>query len=505
MASTSGSIDLNTFKGLRDDVTQYFWFESNSSSAWGSGAHVTLYPESQFTDSTSPNYMKGQNIIMNTDGFSIRNGVLPMMVLDNDSLDFNTIDTINGTYTTVASFGATVRVGAIDNPNIQISGDSMMGLLNNGVESFNFDSDGGILSVYKYNTLLNYFYVDNIPTTEASSLSFTLSDLDNSINENIDIDARLFYGGHDVVIRKNFSFMIGSSETYSWEINVTQPQTIQAYMYFKYDGNKTINVYCSSNLSSTELEDCKVTASYNIEAPSPTYSFGYRNDLSGGYVFAQGSDNTVSGNFSHVTGANNTVSGNYAFVHGYDNICSTDYQTVIGKHNDRGNYAFIIGNGNEHESGGMIWIVESNALTVDWDGNTKMAGTLTMSDHNSPLGWYDNKGTGGTAINKLDGTSFASISASARTLSAGRWLIIANARYSGNANGYRGVAVYQSGTVISRSEVLVPAIPSASWATNLTTSVFVEISSSAEFMIGLLQNSGGSLPVNYDIYYIRIR
>lgn len=111
MAQTIGSIDLASLKNLRDDVTQYFWFESDSSSAWGSGAHVTLYPESQFTDSTSPNYMKGQNIIMNTDGFSIRNGLLPMMTLDNDSLDFNIVDTTAGTYVNLATFGGSTRIG----------------------------------------------------------------------------------------------------------------------------------------------------------------------------------------------------------------------------------------------------------------------------------------------------------------------------------------------------------------------------------------------------------
>ena len=107
MAKTIGSFDLASLKNLRDDVTQYFWFESDSSSAWGSGAHVTLYPESQFTNPSHANYMKGQNIIMNTDGFSIRNGGLPMMVLDNDSLDFNVVDTTAGTYTTTATFTAT--------------------------------------------------------------------------------------------------------------------------------------------------------------------------------------------------------------------------------------------------------------------------------------------------------------------------------------------------------------------------------------------------------------
>lgn len=485
----SGSIDLNSLQ-VAGKPNKYITDIDNRG--------ITIHPEDTINNK--------RNILINSSGISIRNDTLPIMELDNDSLDFNTIDITNETYTTVATFGATVRVGAIGNPNIQISGDSMMGLLNNGVESFNFDSDGGILSVYRYNTLLNNFYVVDIPTTEASSLSFTLSDLDNSINESVDINAKLFYGGHDVVIRKNFSFTIGSSETYSWEINVTQPQTIQAYMYFKYDGNKTINVYCSSNLSSTELEDCDVTASYNIEASSPTYSFGYRNDLSGGYVFAQGSDNTVSGNFSHVTGANNTVSGNYAFVHGYNNTCSTDYQTVIGKYNGTGNYAFIIGNGYKYNQGGMTWIIDSNALTVDWDGNIKSAGALTMEDHATPVGWYTivPNSSGGT-IDKLSGTTFASISGSAYTPTAGRWLIIASARYSGASSGNRGVCIYQAGSVVASSQVLVPAIQSSSWSTDLKTMGYFSADGSTEYRIGLLQNSGSSLSTTYSLTFIRIR
>lgn len=125
MTTTIGSLDLNAFSDLYSDSNQYFWFESNSSSAWGSGAHVTLYPESQFTDSTNPNYMKGQNIIMNTDGFSIRNGALPMMTLDNDSLDFNVVDTTQGTYTNVASFGAITTIGDTNAQNIIINSNAI--------------------------------------------------------------------------------------------------------------------------------------------------------------------------------------------------------------------------------------------------------------------------------------------------------------------------------------------------------------------------------------------
>ena len=106
MATTTGSLDLSSLNGLRDDLTQYFWFESNSSATYGAGVHVTLSPKPSFMSNPT-----GQNILMNTDGISIRNGVLPMMVLDNDSLDFNIVDTTQGIYANVATFGGITRIG----------------------------------------------------------------------------------------------------------------------------------------------------------------------------------------------------------------------------------------------------------------------------------------------------------------------------------------------------------------------------------------------------------
>ena len=106
MTTTIGSLDLNAFSDLYNDSTQYFWFESNSSATYGAGVHVTLSPETSFIANPS-----GQNILMNTDGISLRNGLLPMMTLDNDSLDFNMIDTTSGTYTNMATLGLQTRIG----------------------------------------------------------------------------------------------------------------------------------------------------------------------------------------------------------------------------------------------------------------------------------------------------------------------------------------------------------------------------------------------------------
>ena len=108
--SGTGSFDLSALNNLNQNLTQYFWFEEGGEGSypWGLGAHVTLYPQGDFTNPNDSNYLKGQNILINTDGFSLRNGTIPLMALDNDSLDFNLITNLSqGTYVNVATFGTT--------------------------------------------------------------------------------------------------------------------------------------------------------------------------------------------------------------------------------------------------------------------------------------------------------------------------------------------------------------------------------------------------------------
>lgn len=124
MATQTGSIDLKGITSAYSDQQQYFWVESDSSATWGGGAHITNIAESAFktaagtwgTDPTAGGY----NLLMNTDTISgtgslqLRNGSLPIMNLDNDSLDFNIIDTTATPYSTinVATFGTNqVRIG----------------------------------------------------------------------------------------------------------------------------------------------------------------------------------------------------------------------------------------------------------------------------------------------------------------------------------------------------------------------------------------------------------
>ena len=135
MATQTGSIDLKGMTSAYSDQQQYFWVESSSSATWGGGAHITNVAESAFktaagtwgTDPTAGGY----NLLMNTDTVSgtgslqLRNGALPIMNLDNDSLDFNVIDVNNNTYTTVATFGESTQIGRIDLTHVIVDDDSI--------------------------------------------------------------------------------------------------------------------------------------------------------------------------------------------------------------------------------------------------------------------------------------------------------------------------------------------------------------------------------------------
>lgn len=95
------------------NVDQHFWFNQSGSDT---GAHIAFVPKSTFEEEHD-----GYNLLLAADAIAIRNGLLPTMVLDNDSLDFNIVDTTNGTYTNVASFGEITTIGNTNAQNVLIN------------------------------------------------------------------------------------------------------------------------------------------------------------------------------------------------------------------------------------------------------------------------------------------------------------------------------------------------------------------------------------------------
>ena len=372
MTTTIGSLDLGALSDLREDVTQYFWFESNSSSAWGSGAHVTLYPESQFTDPNNANYLKGQNILMNTDGFSIRNGALPMMVLDNNSLDFNIIDTTNNIYTNQASFGAVSTIGVTDNTQsyIQLDFHSLQMIDKEGNTYFYVsdlrDVEGNILEQFNGDgntTIFNVSYpiqyvaevlIDDVPTTEytrnGQQFTFTVAPSSGSI----------------ITIK-----YMPTNEEDSWS---------KAY---------TLGIRGVGAIGMGSYVEGQSDVASGIISHAEGYTTIAQGDYShaeGAFTQAQGSSSHAEGygcisraSASHAEGDHTEAQGESSHSQNISTIASMKAQTVIGSKNvidtkpttpvfpggsqfddEYGNYALIIGNGHGQ--------TRSNALTVDWQG-----------------------------------------------------------------------------------------------------------------------------------------
>ena len=274
MATTIGSLDLNAFSDLYNDSTQYFWFEGNSSATYGAGVHVTLSPETSFIANPS-----GQNILMNTDGISLRNGLLPMMTLDNDSLDFNMIDTTSGTYTNMATLGLQTRIGRNETgySRILIDPSSDNSDLINAFEILTPDDISAfsqkIDKTRQSNMHNKQFYDDdtyvlsNLFMTNVTETPYTsndvisihdLSNIHDNANVCISIESVTFFRGSGMVyvsqptIMDSISFNIIKGQPSTTSMTITQcageeieggvSQGFTNAMQIIYDGNQQFNI-----------------------------------------------------------------------------------------------------------------------------------------------------------------------------------------------------------------------------------------------------------------------
>ena len=366
MTTTIGSLDLNAFSDLHSDLTQYFWFESNASATYGAGAHVTLVPDTSFISNPT-----GQNILMNTDGFSIRNGLLPMMVLDNDSLDFNVVDTTAGTYTTTATFAATgAQIGQIGESHLEIDYHSMQLV----------DKEGS-----------TYFHVSDLRNEDG-----TYTDTFTGNGTKVEFDVRFassipaneIVTVNGVVITSGYTFSAPSSLRFSnapqsgaiitITYNLGQGETLKAYTIGKRGSNKYYGRF-----SLAEGYENDATGDYSHAEGYQVLSVGRMSHAEGDSTetrasasHAEGYKTKAHGYYSHAEGYYSKTIGAGSHAQNWNTLASSDYQTSIGKYNvsdDSDTYAFIVGNGTADDA-------RSNALTVDWDGKIQtsqmQAGTI---------------------------------------------------------------------------------------------------------------------------------
>lgn len=412
MTTTIGSLDLNTFNDLYSDSNQYFWFESNSSATYGSGAHVTLVPDTTFISNPT-----GQNILMNTDGFSIRNGLLPMMTLDNDSLDFNIVDTTAGTYTTTATFTATgVQIGQSSDTHSVIDA--------NGQRFYNGTAQ-----------LANIGYGDGVDSTGSISVApyytfgrrlYTTSVYDSTTTYRIG-DLCLYNDGEYVCITN-----ITTPEEWNgehWQYYIGNNSVVEG------GGSSMINVGNVASGAGSHAEGRETKAIGYL-----SHTEGRKTKAIGESSHAEGEQTTSNGLVAHAEGWSTRASANYSHSQNIGTMAVKKAQTTIGTYNKEdtstttthrnedvnyGTYAFIVGNGSSTAD-------RSNALTINWDGTTaiyssniditstttpttsKSSPSIIINDKNDiPLiniqavhNTSNNMGLVQTAFRKINGTNY---------------------------------------------------------------------------------------------------
>ena len=381
MTTTIGSLDLNALNGLYSDSNQYFWFESNSSATYGAGAHVTLVPDTTFISNPT-----GQNILMNTDGFSIRNGLLPMMTLDNDSLDFNIVDTTAGTYTTTATFTATgVQIGQSSDTHSVIDA--------NGQRFYNGTAQ-----------LANIGYGDGVDSTGSISVApyytfgrrlYTTSVYDSTTTYRIG-DLCLYNDGEYVCITD-----ITTPEEWNgehWQYYIGNNSVVEG------GGSSMINVGNVASGAGSHAEGRETKAIGYL-----SHTEGRKTKAIGESSHAEGEQTTSSGLVAHAEGLSTKASANYSHSQNVGTMAVKKAQTAIGTYNkedtstttthrnqdvDYGAYAFIVGNGSSTSD-------RSNALTIDWNGNVQpqssildRASTTAPSSTVNGAGFYANDKNG---------------------------------------------------------------------------------------------------------------
>lgn len=125
----------------------------------------------------------------------------------------------------------------------------------------------------------------------------------------------------------------------------------------------------------TEHQNLDAYASKNNPVFTGSISSGRKEGTTvGDNSFAAGNNIEASGYCSHAEGSYTTASGDYSHAEGYSTKASSKHQHVQGKFNieDTANkYAHIVGNGKDE-------INNSNAHTLDWEGNAWYSGKLSQ-------------------------------------------------------------------------------------------------------------------------------
>ena len=426
MGTGTGSIDLSTLNNLHTNLTQHFWFNSDAGATYGTGVHMTLSSQAEFIANPT-----GQNILMNTDGISIRSGLIPLMVLDNDSLDFNVVvDQAQGTYRNVASFGVSARIGAQDGYQTVITEGSSSIVSPENVELFSIRPSGNPSSETVW--FREYPEGENV-----TSITLTHTPIPES---KIDVYFRKSGGGQ--MLRIFTAGHSGTAAVYNSEISYDGENTITInnaegdtyrieYVMYNYLspsidlGALTIGTRkAETNIGNGSATiGRELTAEYpyqvvvgvgnrnfadslfevgNGNVTTKKTAFRVKNNgsicegsgyttASGDYSHAEGYSTSASGNYSHSEGYYTEATGFYSHAEGFYTDATNNYSHAEGHYTESSNYAshaegyYTKASGLYSHSEGYYTIAASN------HSHAEGSHTIASSDYQHVEGKYNIK------------------------------------------------------------------------------------------------------------------
>ena len=419
-------------------TNQHFWHRSTDpdSDGAGTGAFVTDEEQETFLDAIAQDVQPTtarplHNLLMNAEGILLRAAKRIRAAFTPSGVAFYDG---NGNESTniVATFGAGgTQIGKTTEKHMVIDSTSIKlyeagTAASNVVASFDGDSFklGGFLRNYLYGDYHSlqmrssggigvYFHISDLRDKQGvatitdsfvgdgSTRSFELSLPPKDSDCTVEVDGETV-SSRDVVYvsGKEINFYSSSTPSNGSKIRVTykttsdmaraytlgyrQPTTNLGGMSLATGFGTEASGLCS--MSSGELTKARGGQShaegYGTEASGHcSHAEGQSTTASGGYSHAEGNASVASGQFSHAEGYGSEASGKYSHAQNDSTVAAGESQTAIGRSNvSDTSSALIIGNGINGN--------RSNALTVDWKGNVRIAGSvrdLSGNDKYLPL------------------------------------------------------------------------------------------------------------------------
>ena len=233
---------------------------------------------------------------------------------------------------------------------------------------------------------------------------------------------------------------------------------------------------------------------------------------------------SASGDYATALGFGTTASGENSLTTGKYTTAQRKSQVAIGEYNvldttgadgrERGDYAFIVGNGTTTSN-------RSNAFTVDWDGNVVAskdvsADNITASGDITATGNVYGANIGDKTEDVPSAVScghgkyhkIASI-----TLSAGLWIVNTTAQYAAtNTTGFRDIYTttdtFTSGTSTAPQNYAMrtrSVLPAGNYVEYPNATFPVEVASTTTFNLVGHHNAGTNISVTGRMYAVRIK